>query len=89
MKILNDMIAGELDNPPSNKKISIFFHKSIYALSCQYFTTYLKYFYFDKNDVIGESEKWKEFITRHQLSDQLVLGIKKFVRRVDSCKAFL
>lgn len=62
------MIAGQLDNPPSDKKISIFFHKKLYAISCEHFATYLQFFYFDKNDVMNESDKWKVF-AKHHLSD--------------------
>ena len=88
MKIMNDMIAGKLDNPPSDQQIEIFFHKKLYAISCDQFTTYLKYFYFDKNDVMNETDKWKEF-AKHHLSQQLILNIKRFIKRVEACKAFL
>lgn len=88
MYIQGNMIMGEIDDPINKLKIKIFFHKNIFAFDCSLLKTHLKYFYFSKNDVNEESEKWKNFSKCH-LSKELIDNIKKFVKRVENCKAFI
>lgn len=46
MKIQEDMIVGEINDPINKSKIKIYFHKGLFAINCSSFDTCLAFFLF-------------------------------------------
>ncbi len=86
VRIKNDVIIADIKNP--NVELKLYFANGLFAIDCGPLKTWRKYFYFSKQDIDDNNEKWLTFAKMH-LSQELEDQIRRFVKRINSFKVFI
>jgi hypothetical protein len=76
------------DISDSTTKLKLYFANNLFALDCNPLKFRQKYFYFSKQDLDDDNEKWKTFASAW-LSPELQNQIKQTVKRINSLKVFI
>lgn len=86
IRIKPDVIVTDISD--STTKLKLYFANNLFAIDCGPLKTWIKYFYFSKQDVDDDNEKWKTFSSTW-LSQDLQDQVKHAVKRINSLKVFV